>query len=133
MAASIVIELRTPSVWDIATHPDIVLAAVITAVAAISIAAPRYPHVHAAAPSLMTSIGILGTFWGIYGGLQNLSFSPDHINASIEQLLEGMKTAFGTSLVGLSSGILYRIFWPCLIPGRTDRDTSTEDSGGTGP
>ena len=97
-------------------RPDVVLAVVITAVLAVGLAGTRFPHIHAAAPSLMTSLGLLGTFWGIFAGLQGLSFAPDQIHASIERLLESMKTAFGTSLVGLAGGIIYRILGPFLAP-----------------
>ena len=63
------------------------------------------------APALMTSLGILGTFWGILIALYPLDFSPDEINASIHSLLSGMKTAFFTSLLGLGFFIIFRILW----------------------
>lgn len=58
-------------------------------------------------PTLLTSIGILGTFLGIILGL--LEFDPDKIDTSISTLLEGLKTAFITSLVGMFLSILYKI------------------------
>ena len=58
------------------------------------------------APTLLTSLGILGTFFGIVAGL--LGFDTDHIDESIGSLLEGMKTAFMTSLVGIALSILYK-------------------------
>lgn len=59
------------------------------------------------APTLLTALGVLGTFSGIYFGLQeisldNLNDSEALIKASIE-LLEGMKGAFETSLWGLGA------------------------------
>ena len=59
------------------------------------------------APTLLTSLGILGTFCGIVAGL--LGFDASDIDGSIDGLLEGMKTAFTTSLVGMSSSIIYKI------------------------
>jgi len=58
------------------------------------------------APNVMTSLGILGTFVGIVIGL--LNFDVQNIDASIRFLLEGMKTAFITSLVGMLCSILFK-------------------------
>ncbi|ASK69472.1 hypothetical protein CF168_11660 [Shewanella bicestrii] len=60
---------------------------------------------HGTANSL-TSLGILGTFAGIVVGL--MEFNPSNIDGSIELLLEGLKTAFLTSLVGMAASILYK-------------------------
>ena len=61
------------------------------------------------APALMTSLGIFGTFCGIFIALHPLDFSPGQMNDSIEALLDGMKTAFVTSLLGIGSSITFRI------------------------
>ncbi|WP_312164395.1 MotA/TolQ/ExbB proton channel family protein [Massilia timonae] len=58
------------------------------------------------APSLLTSLGIFGTFLGIVIGLWN--FDPQHIDTSIQQLLAGLKTAFVTSIVGILGSILVK-------------------------
>lgn len=55
------------------------------------------------APSLLTSLGIFGTFLGIVIGL--LNFDPQHIDGSIQQLLAGLKTAFITSIAGIAASI----------------------------
>ena len=68
---------------------------------------PRWQSFDMAMPGLLTSLGILGTFAGIVVGL--LAFDPKHIDASIEHLLTGLKTAFMTSLAGISAAILYRM------------------------
>ena len=57
-------------------------------------------------PTLLTSIGILGTFVGIIVGL--LAFDTADIDASIGPLLEGLKTAFISSLVGMLLSIIYK-------------------------
>lgn len=56
--------------------------------------------------NLLTSLGILGTFAGIIVGL--MDFEPTDIDGSIEALLSGLKTAFLTSLVGMTGSILYK-------------------------
>lgn len=58
-------------------------------------------------PVLLTSLGILGTFAGIISGL--LDFDTHHVDESISGLLEGLKTAFITSLWGMSFSILFKI------------------------
>ena len=58
-------------------------------------------------PTLLTSVGIFGTFTGIVIGLQG--FNPHSIDASIEVLLGGLKTAFITSLFGMFASIIYKI------------------------
>jgi hypothetical protein len=50
-------------------------------------------------PGAIISLGIFGTFLGIYIGL--LDFDTSDIHSSIPSLLEGLKTAFITSLFGM--------------------------------
>jgi chromosome segregation ATPase len=50
-------------------------------------------------PTLLTTLGILGTFLGIAIGL--LDFDSSRIESSIPLLLEGLKLAFITSIVGI--------------------------------
>lgn len=61
-------------------------------------------------PSLLIAIGVLGTFYGIQTGLQDVSLgsleNTTQLLPSIRQLLEGMKTAFSSSLMGLGSASL---------------------------
>ena len=58
-------------------------------------------------PTLLTSLGILGTFMGIVAGL--LEFNTTDIDKSIGPLLEGLKTAFITSLTGMFLSITYKM------------------------
>lgn len=57
------------------------------------------------APTLMTSLGILGTFWGVVLGL--LDFDTINIDRSIPNLLSGLKTAFVTSIIGMLASISF--------------------------
>ena len=56
--------------------------------------------------SIVTVIGIFGTFLGIYLGL--LGFKTENIESSIPGLLEGLKLAFLTSLVGIGSALILK-------------------------
>ena len=57
-------------------------------------------------PSLLTSLGILGTFMGMMSGLSGLDFtSSAKIIEGIPILLDVMRFAFGTSVVGVSCSI----------------------------
>ncbi|WP_324034952.1 MotA/TolQ/ExbB proton channel family protein [Aeromonas caviae] len=58
-------------------------------------------------PTLLTTLGILGTFAGIVSGL--LGFDVSNIDGSIGNLLSGLKTAFITSLVGMFLSIFYKL------------------------
>lgn len=62
-------------------------------------------------PALLTSIGITGTFLGITLGLANFNMAGDSASllASAASLLDGMKTAFYTSLAGLSASALFML------------------------
>ena len=56
-------------------------------------------------PTSLSTMGVLGTFIGIYIGLQE--FDPRNIQASIPVLLDGLKTAFLTSLWGMGLSLLF--------------------------
>lgn len=54
--------------------------------------------------SAFTTLGLLGTFVGIYLGLR--SFNVHNISESIPDLLDGLKSAFTTSIVGITLSII---------------------------
>lgn len=61
-------------------------------------------------PSLLTSLGILGTFMGMVRGLGGLDFTnSDAIIEGIPVLLSGMQFAFGTSVAGVSCSIVFNM------------------------
>ena len=66
------------------------------------------PHIW---PAILTTIGILGTFYGIFIAL--LDFEPGEVD-NITKLLKGLKIAFGTSIVGIVAGILSRMYLSVL-------------------
>ena len=64
-------------------------------------------HTHTnTAASILTIIGVFGTFFGIWWGLRG--FEIEKIDASIPNLLSGLKTAFTTSLMGILSAIILK-------------------------
>lgn len=61
-----------------------------------------------AVPSILTSLGILGTFVGLsYSVLYFDTSSSESIRSSIETLLAGMGTAFFTSVAGMFFSVIY--------------------------
>ncbi len=96
----------------------------------------EYPYVLAQAiprsslsfvPTLLTAIGLLGTFWGISTGLSKFDLraineSDKLLEASIG-VLAGMKTAFFSSLVGLGCASLFMVvLFACNTAQKTIRD-----------
>ena len=65
------------------------------------------------APTLLTTLGVLGTFTGIFFGL--LDFDVTNIDDSVPQLLSGLKIAFVTSIFGMAAMIVLR-FIQSVIP-----------------
>ena len=55
-------------------------------------------------PTIVSTLGVLFTFAGITIGL--VHFNPNNLNASIPLLLQGLKTAFFTSLLGMFGSII---------------------------
>lgn len=63
-------------------------------------------------PSLISTLGVLGTFGGITLGLA--LFDTDHLDVSIPKLLYGLKTAFLTSLAGMIGSMILSRKVSCL-------------------
>ncbi len=63
------------------------------------------PYVYDSIPTVFTTLGILGTFVGIYFGLRK--FDVNDVTASIPTLLDGLKTAFTTSIWGISLSLIF--------------------------
>jgi hypothetical protein len=76
------------------------------------------------APSILTSIGIFGTFLGIAIGLMN--FDPNNVIAGVPLFLSGIKLAFWSSVVGILAALLHRIKYT-LFP-YEDRDDASVES-----
>lgn len=59
-------------------------------------------------PTLVSTLGVLGTFWGITKGL--MAFDTSDLDQSIPGLLDGLKTAFFTSLAGMIGSMFLSFF-----------------------
>ena len=77
---------------------------------------PKLRRLREIAPTLMLSIGIIGTFWGTFVALgdfrtEGLDGRLDYKKMvdSIPAVLQGMKTAFITTLIGMGSAFATRI------------------------
>jgi DNA anti-recombination protein RmuC len=64
-------------------------------------------NVVAYAPTILTTIGIFATFLGIALGLHN--FDTKNIQASVPDLLEGLKTAFWASVAGVGGALVIKL------------------------
>ena len=80
------------------------------------------------APTLLTTLGILGTFAGVIAGL--LHFDITDIDGSIELLLGGLKTAFTTSLAGMFFSVAYKMLAAAGWISPTSTDSVDEDQIG---
>jgi hypothetical protein len=69
-----------------------------------------YRRLMMSVPGIFVGLGILGTFIGINQGLAGFDFaSSEAINGSIENLIDGMKTAFITSIWGILTSIIFML------------------------
>jgi len=77
-------------------------------------------------PTLLTSLGILGTFIGIVVGLLGFNPDPAHLDTSIGDLLKGLKTAFMTSVAGMGASIIFKFLaaTPLLRSRRVEASSS---------
>ena len=63
------------------------------------------------ASGVLVGLGLLGTFWGLTMGVRDFdSSNSDNIQQSIQNLLNGMSTAFITSLVGMICSLIFTFF-----------------------
>lgn len=80
-----------------------------------------------AAPSILTSIGIFGTFLGVALGL--MDFDTTDIEGSVPQLIEGLKTAFWSSIAGLLAAMSIKMRH--VIKHVRNYETETKYTGAT--
>lgn len=75
------------------------------------------------AANFASTMGVLGTFVGVFMGL--LKFDTYDIQGSVPPLLEGLKTAFLTSIVGMIVSMLIKLFYKPII-----KEQAVEIEGG---
>ncbi|MAK92911.1 MAG: hypothetical protein CMI08_11230 [Oceanospirillaceae bacterium] len=71
------------------------------------------------APNILTSIGIFGTFLGVALGLWY--FDTSDIQGSVPKLMDGLKTAFWSSIVGLLGALTLKIRGAMSQTGRREK------------
>lgn len=78
--------------------------------------------------ALCATIGVLGTFTGIFLGL--LEFDVTRIDHSVPKLLAGLKIAFFTSILGMGAAVLLRIVetLPFFRPDQEPRSETTPET-----
>lgn len=94
----------------------------------IALIGRKLPRLTAQTPTLLTSIGILGTFAGIVIGLAEFDTSDDMMNQSIQSLLGGLDTAFTSSLVGMSLAIIFKLLTALISPVGSKETNVSDDS-----
>jgi hypothetical protein len=82
-------------------------------------------HLADSAPGLLPTLGILGTFVGICIGL--LSFKTSSLEQSVPLLLEGLKTSFVTSVVGVFFAVVLK-FSVAVIGNREGQSATVDDA-----
>ena len=60
-------------------------------------------------PPLLVSIGMLGTFFGILLALSQFDTRPGALSNAVNGFINGMFTAFASSVVGLSFSLIFRL------------------------
>ena len=109
------------STHDVTTSFLVVIGAILVTGLILRLVMKKNNKVITLLPNVAVSIGILGTFVGIYLGL--LEFNVSNISDSIPELLEGLKTAFATSIAGLVASIILKF----AFEGKTVQEDSKSD------
>jgi hypothetical protein len=65
-------------------------------------------YIYESIPSIFVTVGLFGTCLGITLGLLKFDVNPSNIKQSVEMLLEGLKGAFITTVVGLFLSLIFK-------------------------
>ena len=88
-----------------------------------AIQSPSHSQFAELIPGFMTSLGVLGTFIGLVQGLSSLQVRTEDIAVlqnSIGSLIEGMSSAFYTSIAGVICAISFQLIRRLIISGATE-------------
>jgi hypothetical protein len=80
----------------------------------------------ASAPTVLTTLGIFGTFIGIAWGLSG--FNADNVQGSIPALLDGLKTSFWASVVGIGGAVSIKMKDLFIVSFVEERDLAAYDA-----
>jgi hypothetical protein len=76
-------------------------------------------------PGVLTTLGIIGSFYGIVKGLSTLDLTTtESMSLSIATLISGMRTAFNTSIVGAVLALVFQVLRRMTI-GSAERTLKT--------
>lgn len=88
-----------------------------------AVQAPAHGQFAELIPGMMTSLGVLGTFVGLVQGLSGLEIQSANVavlQQSIAQLIEGMNSAFYTSIAGVVCAVSFQLIRRMYISSATD-------------
>ena len=78
-------------------------------------------------PNVFVTLGLLGTFMGIAYGLSKFSTDPDAIKSSIKILLDGLKSALNTSIVGICLSLIFSIIVKYKFANETIKNNDSDE------
>lgn len=87
------------------------------------ILAPSHSQFAELIPGMMTSLGVLGTFIGLVQGLSGLQVQTSDVAVlqnSIAMLIQGMNSAFYTSIAGVICAVSFQLIRRMILSGTTD-------------
>ncbi|WP_445365843.1 MotA/TolQ/ExbB proton channel family protein [Microbulbifer sp. ANSA001] len=84
----------------------------------------KFPRFVKETPSLLTALGILGTFIGIILGIYGFDLAD--IDTSISELMQGLETAFMTSILGLFLSLVLRTIFQIFSKDQPARATADD-------
>ncbi|WP_444912676.1 MotA/TolQ/ExbB proton channel family protein [Microbulbifer sp. PAAF003] len=84
----------------------------------------KFPRFVKETPSLLTALGILGTFIGIIIGIYG--FDLNDIDTSISELMQGLETAFMTSILGLFLSLILRTIFQIFTKEHAPKATADD-------
>ncbi|AWF80882.1 hypothetical protein BTJ40_08725 [Microbulbifer sp. A4B17] len=96
----------------------------IGAIAIILYPLGKFPRFVKETPSLLTALGILGTFIGIIIGIYG--FDLNDIDTSISELMQGLETAFMTSILGLFLSLILRTIFQIFTKEQPPKATADD-------
>ncbi|WHI47749.1 MotA/TolQ/ExbB proton channel family protein [Microbulbifer sp. TRSA001] len=96
----------------------------IGAIAIILYPLGKFPRFVKETPSLLTALGILGTFIGIIIGIYG--FDLNDIDTSISELMQGLETAFMTSILGLFLSLILRTIFQIFTKEQAPKATADD-------
>lgn len=107
---------RVPNAFFVAVLKLLAFAPIWLSIMGVAVAFCWSKYSPKTAATAAISLGILFTFVGVSAGLAD--FDPTNLDSSVNQLIDGLKTAFYSSILGMSIAIGIRIF----ADGKQDRD-----------